>query len=60
MEMEKFKLVEKQNHLAVHGLFYSKQTAETFLRDTVPEYVKRGYYMDKTLRQEDFEVIEQI
>ena len=56
--MERFKLVEKANHLAVHGLFYSKETAEAFLRDTVPEYIRRGYYMDKTLRPCDFEIIE--
>ena len=54
----RFRLVEKANHLAVHGLFYSRATAERFLRDTVPEYVRRGYYMDKTLTADDFEVIE--
>jgi hypothetical protein len=56
--MEKFRLVEKSNHNRLHGLFYSKETAEKFLRETVPEYIKRGYYTDKTLTVDDFEVIE--
>lgn len=57
MEMEKFALVEKANHLAVHGLFYSCNRAEQFLRDVVPEYCRKGFYMDKTLTPDSFEVI---
>jgi hypothetical protein len=55
---KQFKLVEKANHLAVHGLFGSRQSAETFLRDTVPVYLAKSYYMDKTLTVNSFEVIE--
>jgi hypothetical protein len=52
-----FKLVEKKNHNAVHGIFLSKETGEKFLRETVPVYVQKGYYMDKTLTVESFEVV---
>jgi len=55
--MEKIKLVEKKNHLAVHGLFYSREKAEKHLRETIPEHVRKGYFMDKTLTADDFEVI---
>lgn len=51
-----WKLVEKKNHLAVHGLFVSKESAEKFLAEMVPVYCQRGYYMDKTLAPESFEV----
>lgn len=53
----KYKLVQKNDHLAVHALFDSEKSAKRFLLETVPVYIKRGYYMDKTLRPEDFEVI---
>lgn len=55
---ERFKMVEKKNPLAVHGLFYHRDTAEKFLKETVPVYVARGYYMDKTLTADSFEIVE--
>lgn len=56
--METFALVEKKNHLAIHGWFYSRETAERHLREVIPSYVAKGYFMDKTLKADDFEVIE--
>ena len=53
-----FKLVEKKNHNAVHGLFEVLARAERHLREVIPDYVARGYFMDKTLRADDFEIIE--
>lgn len=51
-------IVEKNNHNAVHQHFgQSKETAIRFLAETVPVYVARGYYSDKTLTQDSFEVI---
>lgn len=55
--MAEYKIVEKRNHLAVHGLFDSLERAERHLREVVPTYVARGYYMDKTLTADDFEVV---
>jgi len=50
------KIVEKKNPLAVHGLFYSMEQAERHLREIIPEYVRRGYFMDKTLTPDDFTI----
>lgn len=53
-----FTLVEKKNHLAVHGLFgQRRETAEKFLAETVSLYCARGYYTDKTLTPESFEIV---
>lgn len=52
-----FKLVEKQNPLACHGLFDSLERAERHLREVIPDYVARGFFMDKTLTAESFEVV---
>ena len=53
-----FKLVEKKNKLAVHGLFDSRERAERYLVEVIPVYVQRGYFMDKTLTPDSFEIIE--
>jgi hypothetical protein len=53
-----FKMVEKKNRLACHGVFDSRATAERFLKEVVPVYVARGYYSDKALDADSFEVIE--
>lgn len=51
-------IVEKKDHLAVHGIFMSRESAEKHLKEVVPIYVDKGYYMDKTLTKDCFEVIE--
>jgi hypothetical protein len=51
-----FKLVEKENHLAVHGLFDSRERAERHLRVNIPEYCNRGFFTDKTLTPDCFEI----
>ena len=50
-------IVEKADHLAVHGIFDSRDRAEAFLAGTIPLYVARGFYMDKTLRADSFDVL---
>lgn len=52
-----YKLVEKRDPQAVHGLFSSKASALRFLAETVPDYCKRGFYSDKTLKPNSFKVI---
>ncbi len=55
---KEYKIVEKKNHLHCHALFgQNKEGAEEFLKNTVPVYVAKRYYMDKTLKPDDFEVI---
>jgi len=51
-------LVEKKNHLAVHAHCHSRESAERHLRENVPIYCAKSYYMDKTLTPQDFEIIE--
>jgi hypothetical protein len=50
-------MIEKDNPLAVHVIFESKETGEAFLKNTVPDYVARSLYMDKTLTAESFEIV---
>ena len=52
-----WKLVEKKDRHAVHGLFDSLARAERHLRVNIPEYCRRGYFTDKSLKPEDFEII---
>jgi hypothetical protein len=53
-----FKLVERRNHLAVHGIFDSLERAERHLRVIVPLYLAQGYFTDKTLVADSFEIIQ--
>lgn len=55
--MNSYKLVEKNNPLAVHGLFDTLDRAEKHLNETIPLYVQRGYFMDKTLTKDSFEIL---
>lgn len=52
-----FTLIEKQNPLAVHGVFETLERAEKHLADNIPVYVARGYFMDKTLTADSFEIM---
>lgn len=54
----KYKIVEKKNPLAVHGLFDTLEQAERHLNEVMPKYVKRGFFMDKTLTENCFEIME--
>ena len=50
-------IVEKANHLAVHGLFDSLDRAVQHLNVVVPDYVEKSYFDDKTLTADSFEII---
>ena len=51
-----FAVVEKKNPLSIHGLFDTKEGAERHISEVIPEYVRRRYFMDKTLTADDFTV----
>ena len=53
-----YAIVEQNNRLAVHGLFDSLDRAERHLRETIPLYVARSYFMDKTLTKDDFVIVQ--
>ena len=52
-----WRIVEKKNHLAVHGYFMSERSAQRQLREVIPDYCRRGFYIDKTLTPDDFEIL---
>lgn len=55
--MKEIKIVEKKNHLAVHGIFDYMESAEKHLKNVIPEHVRKGYFMDKTLTADDFIIL---
>ena len=52
-----YAIVEKANLLSVHGVFDTLDRAEAFLAGIIPLFVARGFYVDKTLCKDSFEVI---
>lgn len=54
--MGKYIIIEKRNHLAIHGIFNTFDAAQHHLENTIPEYIKRGYFADKTLTADCFKV----
>jgi hypothetical protein len=54
-----FDLVEKKDHEALHATFGSREAAECFLREVIPEYVTRNLYcIREGLCANDFEIVE--
>lgn len=51
-----FKVVEKNNQLAVHCISDSLEGAERWINVNAVEYCKKGYFMDKTLTPDSFMV----
>lgn len=49
--------VRLRNGGALMGFFDNRERAERYLATTVPLYIERGYFTDKTLCQADFEII---
>ena len=49
-------IYEKNNPLALHGIFDTLERAEKHLKETIPVYVARSYFMDKTLKADSFEI----
>jgi hypothetical protein len=53
-----YRIVEKNNRHAVHGVFDSLERAERHLREIIPSYIAKGYFMDKTLTADCFVILE--
>ena len=53
-----FKVVEKQNLLAVHVICDSRERAQFWIDVKAPEYAAKGYFMDKTLTADSFTIKE--
>jgi hypothetical protein len=54
--MTTYRIVEKKNHLAVHAICGSKESAQRWLDVTAFDYCARGYFMDKSLTPDSFEI----
>jgi hypothetical protein len=52
--MERYKVVEKENRLAVHCLAYSRERAQAW----IDQYGDSKMFMDKTLNKDSFEIVE--
>ena len=50
-------VVEKKNHHARHVLCSSLSSAEYHIKERIPEYVAKRYFMDKTLTADCFCII---
>jgi hypothetical protein len=51
-----FKVVEKDNPLAVHCICDTMERAERWINVNAVEYCQKGYFMDKTLTPESFTI----
>lgn len=58
MPRTEFQVVEKANHLAIHCVAHTPERAQHWLDVKCPEYVRKGYFMNKALKADDFEIIE--
>ena len=52
-----FYIIEKKNPLALHAVCETLEEAQFWVDKKAPEYCLRGYFMDKTLTPNDFEII---
>ena len=52
----KFIVIEKQNRLAVHAICDTLERAQNWIDTKAPEYVSKGYFMDKTLTADSFTI----
>lgn len=57
MNRIEYRVVEKKNHNAIHAICLNEERANYWINVKCPEYVKKGYFMDKTLKADSFEVI---
>lgn len=52
-----FKVVEKQNPLAVHCICDSLERAQHWINRLAPVYVTRGFFVDKSLTPDSFTIV---
>jgi hypothetical protein len=52
----RFLVVEKKNPLAVHAVCDRLDRALNWITVNAPEYVRKGYFMDKTLTADSFTI----
>ena len=53
-----YKIVEKNNPLAVHAHCCTLESAQRWIAVNAPLYCAKGYFMDKTLTPDSFTIRE--
>jgi hypothetical protein len=53
-----FKIIEKNNPLAVHAICDTYAGAQRWIAINAVEYCRKGYFMDKTLTPDSFTIKE--
>ena len=53
-----YEIVEKKDQNSVHAIFDYRERAEKHLKETIPFYVAMGFFMNKSLTADDFEIKE--
>jgi len=53
----KYKVVEKEKENAVHCICDTKEGAERWIKVNAPEYIEKGFFMDKSLTKNSFKII---
>jgi len=53
-----FKVIEKNNPLAVHCVCDTLERARYWINTLAPAYCAKGYFMDKTLTPDSFTIKE--
>lgn len=54
----RFDVVEKKNPFHLHAICSTRASAERWIKEPAPEYCAKGFFMDKSLTPESFEIIE--
>lgn len=54
----RYVIIEKANPLATHGICDTRERAQRWIDVLAPEYVAKGYFMDKTLTADSFTIKE--
>lgn len=52
-----YKVVEKNNHLAVHAICETLASAERWIAVNAVTYCARGFFTDKTLTPDSFSIV---
>ena len=55
----KFKVIETDNPLAVHAICDTLERAQYWIDVKAPEYVAKGYFVNKALTPESFTIVEE-
>lgn len=52
-----YKIVEKNNHHAVHAICDTEERAKAWIHEKAPVYCEKGYFTDKTLTPDSFMIV---